>query len=154
MDEKLKERIDFNSQKRLSMLKDRVKRCKCKYCGGQLSIKQLSFSSLDEARTEIFCNNCDRIEFGVEPEIYANAKFFVDETNFNCFPDLDDNDRTRQMSIAKVCEIMTWLSQNIGILKPEGFQIELMMNEHYIGECITLSDIDLKEERLQEEQIQ
>ena len=143
MDETLKDKIDFNSQKRLAMLKARAKRCQCKYCGGQLVVRQLSFGSAQEARLEIFCRDCDRIEFGVEPEIYTNAKFFVEETGFNCYPDLDDSARTRQMTIAKVCEIMTWLSQNIGILTPEGFQVALMMNEHYIGECITLSDKDL-----------
>ena len=146
MNENLKEKIDFNSKKRLAMLKERAQRCKCKYCGGQLVVRQLSFSSLEDARIEIFCKNCDRIEFGVEPEVYSNAKFFVEETSFNCYPDLDDSGRTKQMTIAKVCEIMTWFGQNIGILKPEGFQVDLTMNEHYIGECITLSDSDLAQD--------
>lgn len=150
MDDILKNKIDFNSQKRLAMLRDRARRCQCKYCGGKLTVRQLSFSSLEEARMEIFCKNCDRIEFGVEPEIYASAKFFVEETEFNCYPDLDDSIRTQQMSVAKVCEIMTWLAQNIGILKPEGFQVDLAINEHYIGECITLSDDDLAEDAVME----
>ena len=146
MNEIIKEKIDYSSQKRLEMLKQRAKRCKCKYCGGNLVVRQLSFHNLEEARIEIFCRSCDRIEFGVEPEVYLNAKFFVEETGFNCYPDLDDSERTKQMTIAKVCEIMTWENQNIGILTPDGFQVELHMNEHYIGECITLSDTDLTEE--------
>ncbi len=145
--EHLKEKINYNSKKRLEMLKGRSKRCICKYCGGDLVVRQLSFSSLEDARIEIFCKSCDRIEFGVEPEIYQNAKFYVEETGFNCFPDLDDSARTQQMTVAKVCEIMTWLSQNIGILEQEGFKVPLKMNEHYIGECITLTDSDLQQEK-------
>jgi len=145
VDTKIKEIIDYNSKKRLTMLKERAKRCQCKYCGGNLVVRQLSFSSLEDARIEIFCKNCDRIEFGVEPEIYLNARFFVEETGFNCYPDLDNSERTKQMTIAKVCEIMTWENQNIGILTPDGFRVPLFMNENYIGECITLSDADLED---------
>lgn len=143
MDEAIQENINYQSEKRTDMLKQRTKRCVCKYCGGHLRLRQIAFSSYEESRIEIFCNDCDRIEFGIEPEIYANAKFFVEETAFNCFPDLDDNEKTKHMSIAKVSEIMTWENQNIGILTSRGFNIPLKSNEHYVGECITLSEDDL-----------
>lgn len=143
MVEDIKERIDFNSQKRVAMLKTRSVRCVCKYCGGELRLRQILFTEYEEARIELFCKDCNRIEFGVEPEIYANAEYFVEETGFNCYPDLDDNEKTKQMTIAKVCEIMTWENQNIGILTPEGFCVPLNKNEHYVGECLTLSDSDL-----------
>lgn len=94
---------------------------------------------------ECFCQNCDRIEFGVEPEVYENAKYFVEETGFNCYPDLDDNEKTKQMTISKLCEIITWQNQNIGILTPEGYTIPLKINAQYVGECITLSDEELAE---------
>ncbi len=146
MESNLKEQMDFRSQKRMDMLKQRTKRCVCKYCGGELKLRQISFTSYEDARIEIFCKNCDRIEFGVEPEVYDNAKFYVEETGFNCYPDLDDNDKTKNMSIAKVCEIITWQNQNIGILTPQGYKISLNKNEHYIGECITFSEDDLDKE--------
>lgn len=135
--------IGYGSEGRLSMLKKRVKRCVCKYCGGPLSLRRIIFSDWEDARVEIFCEQCGRIEFGVEPEIYHSACYFVDELVFNCYPDLDDNEKTKQMTIAKVCEIMTWEDQNIGILTPEGFSVPLSMNQHYVGECLTLSDEDL-----------
>ena len=135
--------LAYQSEKRLSMLKKRVKRCVCKYCGEPLTLRRIVFSDWEDARVEIFCENCGRIEFGVEPEIYTNAQYFVEETGFNCYPDLDDNEKTKQMTIAKVCEIMTWENQNIGILTPEGFCVPLNMNQHYVGECLTLSDEDL-----------
>ena len=143
MGDDIKSKIDFNSKKRMAVLKSRSERCVCKYCGGQLRVRQIIFTEYEEARIELFCKGCDRIEYGVEPEIYDNAKYYVEETGFNCFPDLDDNEKTKQMSIAKVCEIMTWENQNIGILAPEGFMVPLNLNQHYVGECLTLSDEDL-----------
>ena len=143
MSDDIKAQIDFNSKKRVATLKERSARCVCKYCGGGLRVRQILFTEYEEARIELFCKECDRIEFGVEPEIYANAQYFVEETGFNCYPDLDDNEKTKQMTIAKVCEIMTWEDQNIGILTPEGFSVPLSMTQHYVGECLTLSDEDL-----------
>ena len=146
MNESIQEKINFVSEKRIDMLKARTKRCVCKYCGSGLRLGQISFNELEDVRIEIFCKNCERIEFGVEPEIYENAKYYVEETGFNYYPDLDETDKTKQMSIAKICEIMTWDNQNLGILTPEGFQIPLNMNRRYVGEMLVLSDDDLQQE--------
>jgi len=139
------EDMNFQSEKRLEMLKNRTKRCCCKFCGGNLVLKKIVFSQHEDSRVEIFCEDCDRIEFGVEREIYLSAKFFIDETNFNCYPELEENFRSRQMNIAKVCEIMAWENQNIGILDKNGFQVPLKLNENFLGECITLKKEDLQD---------
>ena len=55
-------------------LRTRTKRCRCKYCGGRLRLKQIVYNDTIEPRIEIFCENCQRIEYGVEPEIYELAK--------------------------------------------------------------------------------
>lgn len=141
-----KEKIDFQSKKRIEILKKRTKRCRCKYCGGQLKLKRIIFSEFEDVRIEIFCKDCNRIEYGVEPEIYMSAKFFVENSEFNCYPDLDDNEKTKQMTIAKVCEIMAWHDQNLGILDASGYTVDLKVNDNFIGECITLEDEDLEEE--------
>ena len=141
--EKIKELMDFHSKKRLDVLKKRSKRCVCKYCGGELKLKRIIFSSFEDARIEIFCKDCERIEYGVEPEIYKSAKYFVENRHFNCFPDLDDNERTKQMTISKVCEIMSWQDQNFGILNENGFTIPLSFNENVVGECVTFTEDDL-----------
>ncbi len=133
----------FQSEKRLEMLKKRTKRCRCKYCGGRLILKRIVFSEHEDSRVEIFCEDCDRIEFGVEKEIYLSAEFFVDETGFNCYPELEENPRTRQMNIAKVCEIMAWENQNLGLLDRDGFRVPLDLNENFLGTCITLREADL-----------
>lgn len=137
------EKFNFQSEKRLSMLKKRTKRCVCKYCGGKLKLRRIIFSSYEDARIEIFCDACDRIEFGVEPEIYNSAKYFVENSRFNCYPDMDDNGLTKQMTIAKVSEIMAWENQNLGFLTNNGFAVPITLNENFIGECITLSEDDL-----------
>lgn len=86
-----------------------------------MEIKLIVFGKFEDAGAEIFCSNCNRIEYGTEPEIYQSAKFFVDDTKFNCYPDLDDNARTRRMNIAKICDIMAWGGNDRGILTGDGF---------------------------------
>lgn len=140
------EKMSFRSEKRLAMLKKRSKRCVCKYCGGKLKLRRIIFSEYEDARIEIFCSQCDRIEFGVEPEIYRSAEYFVENSRFNCFPDMDDNKRNKQMTISKVCEIMSWENQAIGILDEDGFNIDLHIKENIVGECVTLTDRDLEDD--------
>ena len=135
----------FQSESRLDMLQGRTKRCVCKYCGGELKLRQIIFSELDDARIEIFCKNCNRIEFGVEPEIFRSASFFIEQTGYNYFQNMDNTDAVLQMNTAKVCELMSWVCQNIGVLSDTGFNIALDINENFIGECIVLKDADLNQ---------
>ena len=110
------EQLEAFAQKRLALLKKRANRCVCKYCGGSLRLRRIIFSDYEEARVEIFCEHCDRIEYGCEPEIYRNALYFVEEMQFTCYPDLEANERTKRMNVAKVCEIMMWGDKNLGCL--------------------------------------
>lgn len=131
--------IIVNESDRFKKLKSRTKHCVCKYCGGTLSIKRLIFSQFDDARIELYCKSCNRIEFGVEQPVYQSARFFVEETNFNAFHDLDDNDMTKQMTIAKVAEIMTWQNKNLGFQDDDGFKVPVHTDAKFIGECLVLT---------------
>jgi len=142
----LMEKTQYRVERRLDTLKGRTKRCVCKYCGSRLRLRKIIFSDYEDARIEIFCTSCDRIEFGVEQELFNSAKFFVENSRFNCYPNLDDNEKTKQMTIAKVCEIMAWSARNLGILNDEGFCVALNINDNFVGECVTLTDEDLREE--------
>lgn len=133
----------FEEKKRLNILKARTKRCVCKFCGNSLRIKRIIFNEFEDARTEIFCENCNRIEFGIETEIYRSAKYFVDTFDFNCFPYFDNSERTKQMTVAKVCEIMAWENKNLGFLSDEGFLVPVQNNHLLSGECFVLSDEDI-----------
>lgn len=125
---------------RVEKLKRRKNRCVCKYCGGQLSLRRIIFSSFEEANIEIYCNHCRRIEYGVESLVYQSAKFYVEHTGINLYPGLNDNEQRKQMNIAKIAEIMDWENQNLGIVNDEGFMVGLNLNADFMSECTTLSD--------------
>lgn len=135
--------MSFENESRTDMLQKRSERCVCKYCGGKLRVKSISFNEIVDGRTELYCDKCGRIEFGVEPEIYQNAKYYVDEFDYNCYPDMDYTETTRQMSVARVAEIMDWLVTNIGIVGKDGFSVPIKMDKNRVSECLHLTDSDL-----------
>lgn len=142
--------VPYQSKKRLSMLKGRVERCVCRSCGGRLSLRLIDFNDFEEARIEIFCEQCDRLEFGIEPEIFVSAQYYVDEFDINFYPDLGVNAVTRKMSIANITDIMSWALQNMEYLNKDGFLVAPNLEAKVLGECIVLNDetIDLLEEGL------
>ncbi len=86
---------------------------------------------------------CDRIEYGVEKELYQSACYFVETFDYNCYPDLDETALTRQMSVAKVCEIMNWAVKDLGFIDGKGFCVPLNRKPHLVGECLHLNDEEL-----------
>lgn len=135
----------YNTSSRLEELKGRVKRCCCRYCGGKLEIRRIVFSNFEDGRTELFCTACDRIEYGVEPEIYQSAKYFVEHFDFNWYTYLDENAQTRQMTIAKICDILVWQDKNLGFLDANGFTVPLKMDNNLLGESVVFSNDMLKD---------
>lgn len=128
---------------RTEELLGRSQRCVCKYCGGQLEVRTIVFNEILDARTELFCTHCDRIEYGVEKELYQSACYFVETFDYNCYPDLDETALTRQMSVAKVCEIMNWAVKDLGFIDGKGFCVPLNRKPHLVGECLHLNDEEL-----------
>lgn len=141
----VEEENKFNNQVRLEELKWRSKNCRCKYCGAPLRLRRILYGNNPEGRVEIFCTECDRIEFGIEPEIYAVAKYFVDEFNFNIFPNNDVSEKTTQMNVAKVCEIIAWAYKNMGVLGEKGFTIDIDITKSILGEDVIYRDDDLRD---------
>lgn len=136
----------FSSENRVETLKRRAKRCRCKFCGGKLSVKRISLSEFEDARIELYCDACQQIEYGVEPEIYQSAENFVDNLEFNHYPDLDQNPRTRRMNIAKVCEVMGWGFKNTGLLTEEGFTASVTCADHSLDQCLIITEDELAAE--------
>lgn len=134
----------YQVEGRVEELRGRAKRCCCKYCGGQLVLRRIVFSDDEDARIELFCSECDRIEYGVEPEIYNNAAYFVDYLHFNIYPDLDDNEKTRRMNIAKVCEIMSWGDKHLGILTKDGFTVPVQSSSEISENSMLISKTKLE----------
>ena len=67
----------------------------------------------------------------------------MDELQFNHYPDLDESETTRQLNIAKICEIATWVLKNMNLLSEEGFYTEIKMKDALMAECVLLTDHDL-----------
>ncbi|MEE0435056.1 MAG: hypothetical protein UDB11_06600 [Peptococcaceae bacterium] len=134
------------SKNRVETLKARKRRCVCKYCGNSLVVKRILFSDIEDARIELYCENCERIEYGVEPEIYQSASNFVDNLEVDFFENLDDNEKKRQMNIAKVAEIMAWGFRNTGLLSVDGFTVPLHMKRGAWEECIILENDEVPSE--------
>lgn len=128
------------TEKRLELLKKRVQRCVCKSCGGPLSLRQLDYNEFEDARIELFCEHCDKLEFGIEPELYTSAQYYVDEYRVNLYPDMGNNQMTRRMSIAYVADIMNWAMQHMGYLTKNGFTVTPDMDGKILQECIVLND--------------
>lgn len=115
-------------EERIQELKSRAKRCVCKYCGGPLKIKLLDFGQIETANLEVFCDHCNLIEYGVEPEIYHSAVYLVDVLGFNAYPDRTDNAATRKLNIAKICELISWHDMQIGVLDQDGYTVPIKEN--------------------------
>lgn len=135
--------MTYKAEGRLEMLKERSRRCCCRYCGGSLEIKSIMFNEFVEARIELYCPQCDRIAFGVEPEIYQSAKYFMETMGFDCFPELDNNETKRMMTIAKLCDVMAWQDKELGFINDKGFQVPVRANKQGVGECTIFQDEDL-----------
>ena len=133
----------FYSESRLETLKGRARRCCCKYCGGRLEIRQIVFNSYEEARVEIFCAQCSRIEYGVEQTIYDNARYFVEELRYSEHLEGRDDEKLRRMHVAKVCDILSWGARHWGILSDDGFNIDIASDINISGHGIILEDDDL-----------
>ena len=116
------------SSERLNELKERSKRCVCKYCGGRLKIRLIDFGKIETANMEIFCEECNRIEYGTEPEIYQNAVYLVDNLGFNMYENWPDTQFTRKFNIAKVCEIIAWHENQIGLLDENGYKVPIYVD--------------------------
>ena len=134
------------SENRMELLKRRKKRCVCHYCGGPLSIKRILFSDVADARIELYCERCERIEFGIEPEVYLSASNFVDNLDVDFYENMDDNDLKHQMNVAKVGEIMAWGFRNVGMLDDDGFTMPLQMKDEDWQECMVLESSQVPED--------
>lgn len=54
---------------RMRKMQKRASRCICKYCGNELALRKITYAAYDEAKIEVYCDNCGRIEYGTEPLI-------------------------------------------------------------------------------------
>ena len=141
--------IDFSEQKemtaRIKALKKRTDRCVCRFCGSPLSLRKITYAAYDDAKIDIFCESCDRIELGVEPEIYHVAEYYIDELRYDHYPDLDDSAYKKRMNVAAICDILEWGLKNMGLLDENGFTVSLQFDKDLLGEALIIPDKGLFE---------
>lgn len=98
----------------------RAERCVCKLCGHQLTPSMIIYNKYGGQGIELYCPNCQMTEYGVEPELYQLAQKFVDVFEFNHYLDMEENERNHLLNVGKICEIMSWLLKQIGVMDKEG----------------------------------
>lgn len=134
-----------DDSERITKLKKRTSRCVCKFCGHPLELRKITYAAYDEAKIDIYCNTCQKFENGVEPLIYKMATFFVDEIQFDYYPELNDSESKHRMNVAVVCDIITWGFQNAGMLGDDGFTIKINIDENTLGEASLFTASEIKE---------
>lgn len=132
-----------NISPRVEKLKERATHCCCRYCGGKLEVRQIFFHTQASARIELYCDQCKKIEYGVEKDIYEAARTFVNATEFNHFQDIEDNEKRLQMNIAKICSVTTWQLRYLGLLSDNGFTVSVNKNKYEEDQCTTIEQSDL-----------
>lgn len=133
-------------ENRMEILKKRKRHCVCRFCGNKLELKRMLFHDIDEARTEIFCYQCERIEYGTEREIYEVARCFVEEFAFDFHMGEGNKEKNKRYTIAKICDILGWGLRKMGYLDAEGFRIKPELDMRFMQEAFLLSDKDLMAE--------
>lgn len=105
-------------------MRKRCERCVCKMCGSSLEIRVIIYNKFGGEGMEMYCPNCKRIEYGTEPEIYQLAKEFVENVEFDYFPEMEEGMRNFQLNIAKVCEMLAWSLRKMEMLDEFGVKDE------------------------------
>ena len=100
---------------------ERRTRCVCKMCGGALELRLIIHNQYGGQGLDLYCPTCDKVEYGVEPEIYEISKAFVDTFEFNYYMEMEENKRNYQLNISKICEITNWILKYRGELDHNGF---------------------------------
>lgn len=136
--------------KRKAELKYRARHCCCSYCGKTLVLRQIVASAVSDGRVELFCPQCNRIEYGTEPEIFQAARYYVQQLQFDYYRELDDGERKERMNIAKVSEIISWGLKNMGLLTSGGLVGDIQMDETLLGGDLLISAAKLSEKERSE----
>lgn len=101
-------------------LTKRQQRCVCRQCGSPLEIRMIIFCQYGGQGLELYCPKCERIEYGIEKELYTLADQFISDNEFNYYVDMAEDERNLQLNRGKIGEIFAWLFKNIALLNEAG----------------------------------
>ena len=104
---------------RVEHLKERAKDCCCSYCGGDLAVRRILYQTTAEYRIELYCDNCEKIEYGVPRALYDSAKAAIERLGFNYYPETEEGVTRNQMNIAKLSTLTAWQLRSLGMIDDE-----------------------------------
>ena len=104
---------------RVEHLKERAKDCCCSYCGGDLAVRRILYQTTAEYRIELYCDNCEKIEYGVPRALYDSAKAAIERLGFNYYPETEEGVTRNQMNIAKLSTLTAWQLRYLGMIDDE-----------------------------------
>lgn len=103
----------------------RAERCCCKMCGAPIKPKLVLYDRYGGHGVELYCEHCQKIEYGTEPEIFQLAQKFIETFEFNYFPEMEENERCEQLNVAKMCDIISWIFEEIDLLDDTGVNLNV-----------------------------
>lgn len=104
---------------RVEHLKERAKDCCCSYCGSDLAVRRILYQTTAEYRIELYCDNCEKIEYGVPRALYDSAKAAIERLGFNYYPETEEGVTRNQMNIAKLSTLTAWQLRYLGMIDDE-----------------------------------
>lgn len=109
-------------------MKKRLTHCVCKMCGSELEIRVIIYNKYGGQGLEMYCPRCQRIEYGTEKEIYRLAKNFVENIEFDYFPDMEEGKRNFELNVSKVCEMLSWSLRKLNVMDEHGVKQNAIVN--------------------------
>ena len=130
---------------RVEHLKERAKDCCCSYCGGDLAVRRILYQTTAEYRIELYCDNCEKIEYGVPRALYDSAKAAIERLGFNYYPETQEGVTRNQMNIAKLSTLTAWQLRYLGMADDERLKAGAEGSAQSMDASTIVSEDDLDE---------
>lgn len=130
---------------RVEHLKERAKDCCCSYCGGDLAVRRILYQTTAEYRIELYCDNCEKIEYGVPRALYDSAKAAIERLGFNYYPETQEGVTRNQMNIAKLSMLTVWQLRYLGMADDERLKAGAEGSAQSMDASTVVSEDDLDE---------
>ena len=130
---------------RVEHLKERAKDCCCSYCGGDLAVRRILYQTTAEYRIELYCDNCEKIEYGVPRALYDSAKAAIERLGFNYYPETQEGVTRNQMNIAKLATLTAWQLRYLGMADDDRLKTGTEGSTQSMDASTIVSENDLDE---------
>lgn len=126
-----KESDEKNLKALKSSLFQRAERCICRQCGGKIVPSIVILDQYGGQEMDLYCPQCERVDFGIEPEIYDMAKVFIERFEYNYYVDMEEGERLTKLNTGKIVEMLSWFLKNLGLVDQDGIKYCLPNFENF-----------------------